>query len=373
MSKTTDRLANFQIVSELLNTYLDHSHRERELMMKYTSGERKTIKGADGYQYYQDTGERVLPNVVKTDTVKAPSTKQAIDRDGNLVFATDQQISEGGYTPYVAGQSKTDTKMIGGVPHTSKDGVWTPDKVEGVANNRSKINDLMASYTQKEQTYFDDISKHIGEDENISKEDVINYGNRIKERVDKKRGDIKEAEEIKTKTMNQTDAKIINSQLMLKNKGKPGDYQNYIQWGDDPDQKMTTGTIRGKSAWEPRMAKNLLNRVNKFQERTGGQYIMAGELGELMNDFTLDEMTDFKNDGSTGKSLTELNGQKVVWKGNDQNYFRTNDGQLYLYDDVYTNKYYKVKSGYNEQKIDSWAHKKIKLFNLAPDMIEGVD
>lgn len=44
--------------------------------------ERKILTGADGYQYYQDTGERVLPNVNKP--AEMPSTRE-IKRDGRVI------------------------------------------------------------------------------------------------------------------------------------------------------------------------------------------------------------------------------------------------------------------------------------------------
>lgn len=39
-------------------------------MQKPQQSQRNIIKGADGYQYYQDSGERVLPNVQKPEEVK---------------------------------------------------------------------------------------------------------------------------------------------------------------------------------------------------------------------------------------------------------------------------------------------------------------
>ena len=43
---------------------------------------RKTIKGADGFQYYQDTGERVLPNV----TAKESTTGTALNQADRIIF-----------------------------------------------------------------------------------------------------------------------------------------------------------------------------------------------------------------------------------------------------------------------------------------------
>jgi len=55
--------------------------------------QRKTIKGADGYQYYVDTGERVLPDVVKEKTFL--TTKNVYDNvlDKN-VLANNKQVAE---------------------------------------------------------------------------------------------------------------------------------------------------------------------------------------------------------------------------------------------------------------------------------------
>lgn len=68
--KTLNRLANYQMVSDLLGTYLDYHQKEREMMMKYgESGddtERRIIKEG-GVNYYADTGDSVLGLDVPTD------------------------------------------------------------------------------------------------------------------------------------------------------------------------------------------------------------------------------------------------------------------------------------------------------------------
>ena len=56
--------------------------------------ERKTIKGADGFNYYVDTGERVLPGVQTSEkyTIKEIKTQ---DKDGNPITETWQVNSKG--------------------------------------------------------------------------------------------------------------------------------------------------------------------------------------------------------------------------------------------------------------------------------------
>jgi hypothetical protein len=49
-----------------------------EQALKGVSGTRKVIQGADGYKYYQDTGERVLPNVIKS--VPAGATLESLNQ-----------------------------------------------------------------------------------------------------------------------------------------------------------------------------------------------------------------------------------------------------------------------------------------------------
>jgi len=56
--------------------------------------ERKIIKGADGYQYYSDNGERVLANVKAPG--KAPATGMVQDETGNWIYDPD----------YLAGQER---------------------------------------------------------------------------------------------------------------------------------------------------------------------------------------------------------------------------------------------------------------------------
>lgn len=54
--------------------------------------EREQVKGADGYLYYADTGERVLPGVRKPEPVRAPSDpwKMVATGDGNSVMYNSQ-------------------------------------------------------------------------------------------------------------------------------------------------------------------------------------------------------------------------------------------------------------------------------------------
>ena len=61
--------------------YYKYSKMNKEYETKTTS--RKTIKGADDYQYFQDTGERVLPDVV----AKTSSSGTALNQADKIIFS----------------------------------------------------------------------------------------------------------------------------------------------------------------------------------------------------------------------------------------------------------------------------------------------
>ena len=70
--------------------------------------ERKVVQGADGYKYYQDTGERVLPNVQKPSTnrqmAEDPSGRKRWVDTGELVFPDYTPPTDAG--PNIEGESK---------------------------------------------------------------------------------------------------------------------------------------------------------------------------------------------------------------------------------------------------------------------------
>jgi len=63
--------------------------------------ERKTVKGADGYNYYVDTGERVLPDVQAPKEFS--TTKEVFSPTaGGNVLATEEQIQTGNFLPAIS-------------------------------------------------------------------------------------------------------------------------------------------------------------------------------------------------------------------------------------------------------------------------------
>jgi|8_EtaG_2_1085327.scaffolds.fasta_scaffold06085_3 hypothetical protein len=71
-----------------------------------TSPERKIVKGADGYNYFAGTGERVLPNISKEDSVEYKSKKDAA---GYLRYTEGPQTGERVF-PEVVIEQKPDIK-----------------------------------------------------------------------------------------------------------------------------------------------------------------------------------------------------------------------------------------------------------------------
>ena len=57
---------------------LNRRYMEARINAMQQPAARQTIKGADGYQYYQDTGERVLPNVQRDPALDAGSAPSAV-------------------------------------------------------------------------------------------------------------------------------------------------------------------------------------------------------------------------------------------------------------------------------------------------------
>lgn len=66
------------------NYWADTNERVNPNIQKAGS-ERKTIKGADGYQYFIDTGERVLPDVVKTSSTTGDKVPTAFQDEAFLL------------------------------------------------------------------------------------------------------------------------------------------------------------------------------------------------------------------------------------------------------------------------------------------------
>ena len=65
------------------------------------STDRKIIKGGDGYNYYADTGERVLPGVAKTETTSSVSNPlRTVTKGGKVEYnirdldLTDEKLQE---------------------------------------------------------------------------------------------------------------------------------------------------------------------------------------------------------------------------------------------------------------------------------------
>ena len=81
------------------------------------AGERKIIQGADGYQYYADTGERVLPDVVKSNEMKQGEK-----------YTTFLNLQSTGYTGTFEDYLK-ETEVI--KPEKPKKYFWAVDKETG--------------------------------------------------------------------------------------------------------------------------------------------------------------------------------------------------------------------------------------------------
>jgi hypothetical protein len=88
---------------------LDYQSKAKLLYEAQKPKERKMVQGGDGYYYYVDTGERVLPGVVKPEKEESPSqliSKQELDvlnkikslQDqvdaGTLILKEDEQITD---------------------------------------------------------------------------------------------------------------------------------------------------------------------------------------------------------------------------------------------------------------------------------------
>ena len=69
--------------------------------------ERKTVKGADGYNYYVDTGERVLPDVQAPTEFK--STKEVFSpKLGMNILATEERIANENLLPAISADELVD-------------------------------------------------------------------------------------------------------------------------------------------------------------------------------------------------------------------------------------------------------------------------
>ncbi len=68
------------------NYFVDTGERVFPNVIKENDKERRIIDGADGFKYYADTGERVLPNVKKDTTEDANSRKTLQAADGFYYF-----------------------------------------------------------------------------------------------------------------------------------------------------------------------------------------------------------------------------------------------------------------------------------------------
>jgi len=92
MGNTNDKLANYAIISDLLNTYMDYNQKERQMFQNAKTTKRQIVKGADGFNYYADNMERVIPGIELKDkdvSRKTLNDPQGIPRyvdDGSEVF-----------------------------------------------------------------------------------------------------------------------------------------------------------------------------------------------------------------------------------------------------------------------------------------------
>jgi len=90
--------------------------------------ERKTIKGADGYNYYVDTGERVLPGVTKTDETTYKTEKVGIMKDGKRYTQTWQVDNNGNMIKMLGEQLTSEPTVDTPIYSTVKIGVMKNGK-----------------------------------------------------------------------------------------------------------------------------------------------------------------------------------------------------------------------------------------------------
>ena len=95
--KLINRLANYQMVSDLLGTYLDYHQKEREMVMKYgetdADSERRIIKEG-GKNYYADTGDPVLDIDDTTDAEGKRELYQWKNKEGVILSGSYEEGEE---------------------------------------------------------------------------------------------------------------------------------------------------------------------------------------------------------------------------------------------------------------------------------------
>ena len=130
--------------------------------------ERRIVQAADGFKYYADTGERVLPGVAAKPT--SPKFKRAWDNAaGKMIFASDEQIaaSGGNLSPVPSGMKMVSdgkggfTLVTGDMaaasgavtPLTSSSKAAQEDAYISAINTLSSLDNAMASYQPEFSTY----------------------------------------------------------------------------------------------------------------------------------------------------------------------------------------------------------------------------
>jgi|19_taG_2_1085344.scaffolds.fasta_scaffold05111_4 hypothetical protein len=153
--KASDKLANFAIISGLLDTYLDYNQRERQMYMTAASRSknRQIVKGADGFQYYADTKERVIPEATAPADTKDAKYFHWKDPSNKVMTGTETQALASGQNfwkqattdPTKIDKEAKDRTYKGADGHT----YW----LEGDKANQRVNKDIAMKSSAKDRTY----------------------------------------------------------------------------------------------------------------------------------------------------------------------------------------------------------------------------
>tara|TARA_R110002110_G_scaffold185473_6_gene392599 strand:- start:2302 stop:3558 length:1257 start_codon:yes stop_codon:yes gene_type:complete len=321
-NKTLNRLADYQIISDLLGTFLDYSQSEREMVMKYsqTSDTKRRIVKEGDHNYWADTGERVLD----TDITKDVGRKHAkdvngqlryLDGDKSLVFpevekAEDPVSGDGTQVVTHDGNYTLINKKSGDVISTGSvgGGAATADYK---ADAKGYLDNLQSTYSLPDEV-LQSLYKRIEEDPEVTEDELTQY----KSIADDQQSTSTTAtatgvaDEVKTKERHKnkaldTYAKFINAGIYDKFGAGPSGEVIRIGSGN-----VEFTVAKGESgAWSPNRATGVLNRIRKHEEstQTGLGVISFEEGADLVQDEWLAKHTDFKKNHSD----TEPNGGYV--------------------------------------------------------------
>ena len=259
---------------------------------------RPTSKGADGFLYYTDTGERVLPNV----ELPAKDRKTATDINGVLRYVDDgTQVFEGVEKNVDDKDRKTATDSFGVLRFVDTgDQVFEGDEKKQVTYNTSKdINDQLR-YTEgpnKGDLVFPDVEKNVEDKDRKTEKDIkgvlryIDDGSKVfadDEAPKDKRETGKDIDGILRYTDN--GEKVFASDEAPEDERKTGkDIDGVLRYTDDGSKVFPTDTVTKKF----NTAKDVNNEL---------RYTEGPNTGERVFD------VEKKEDKKERKTQTDING-----------------------------------------------------------------